>query len=695
MVLQWTPYAFVRLVLCLIAGILTATHFPVLISPFPAFMVILGLMAVVALVAFMRRRHRIRTNEGWAGLLAVYLMGYLSVPLRSETLNPDHLIHHNDEIQYYTAVVTSYPGKGAKTWKQLVEIQSVYTEGGWRKACGKVLLYFDLDGYDEPFGYGAKLFVKANPYPVAGPLNPHEFDYRRFLALQQIYRQQYLRANEAFLIGNDPSGMVTRISLAARTRAVALFRRYIPGEQEQMVASALVLGARDELDDDLYNAFSATGTMHVLAVSGLHVGIIYSMIMFVLGPMKKLRGGKLCLALLSMAILWGYAMVTGLSPSVLRATMMFSFVTIAGPWGRRANIYNTLGVSAFVLLLFDPNLIFSVSFQLSYAAVFGIVYFYPGLVKIWRPSAWATRKIWEMSCVSIAAQLATFPIALFYFHQFPVYFLLANFLAIPLSFGILVVGISMLMVSVWAPLAAATGYLLYYLVLALNKSVVFTASLPFGVVDGVYITPLQCWMLIGMMFAAILLIELRKFSVIYAGILCSFVFTLDQWTREKAGGERQHMVVYHVRGHYGLEFTDGERSYFLADSSLAADPAKIAYHMGGHRIASGVRTVSGIMGKPFVRDMDGARLMCWREYTIIHIFDREFKWPQDLAVDCAIVSNNAVRELGFANAGVRISRLVVDGSNSDYITRKLEREASDYAVAFHATGKSGAYIKEI
>lgn len=694
MVFQWTPYVFVRLTLCLIAGILVATYFPLRIPPLVAFMVVSGLAGLLVCLTILRRRH-VRINEGWTGLLAVCFVGYLAVPMRSETGNRDHLIHHHGAIRYYTALVNSYPGKGDKTWKQLVEIRSVYSEGGWRKASGKVILYLDREGYDEPFAYGALLFVKSGPHPVAGPSNPHEFDYRRFLALRQIHHQHYLRADDAFLIGSDPSGIVTRISLAARGRAVALFRRFVPGEQERMVASALILGESDALDDELYNAYSAAGTMHVLAVSGLHVGIIYSMIIFVFGGVKRFPGGKVCLALISIVMLWGYALVTGLSPSVLRATLMFSFVTMAGPWGRRSNIYNTFGVSAFALLLVNPSLIFSVGFQLSYAAVFGIVYFYPRLVKIWRPPAWLTKKMWEMSCVSVAAQLATFPIALFYFHQFPVYFLLANFLAIPLSFGILVVGISLLMVSVWVPLASFIGYVLYYLVLALNQTVVFTASLPFGVVDGVYISPLQCWMLIGMLFTVMLLIELKKFSVIYAGVLCSIVFSFDEWTRSQKQAGAQRMVVYHIRGHYGVEFTEGDKSYFLADSSLAADPGKISYHISGYRISAGIRTVSPVMETPFVRDLEGASLICWREYTIIHIFDRGFKWPRDLAVDCAIVSNNAVRELAKPATGTGISRIIVDGSNSDYIARMLEQEASDHAVAFHATGKSGAYIQEI
>lgn len=693
--IQWTPYAFVRLVLPLIGGILSANHFPVSIDPLHAFWGVSVLMMLFILAAFLRRRHGVRINGGWAGLLAIYLLGYVAVPFRSEAMDPDHLVHRHDTIQNYTAVVASYPGKGTNTWKQVAEVKSLHTKTGWRRADGKVLLYFDLDGYDEPFRYGTVLLLAGSPGPVPGPSNPEEFDYRRFLALQHILYQQYVRGDEAIPIGNDPPSTIMSLSLAARSSAVEVFRRFMPGGQEQAVASALVLGDKDGLDDDLYAAYTGSGTMHVLAVSGLHVGIIYSMIMFVFGPIRKIWGGKVCLAVLSVVILWGYAFVTGLSPSVLRATMMFSFVTIAGPWGRRANIYNTFAVSAFVLLFYEPNLIYSVSFQLSYVAVLGIVYFYPRLVTAWQPASWLGRKVWETSCVSVAAQLATFPVALFYFHQFPVYFLLGNLLAIPLSFAILVVGISMLMVAAWTPIVSVVGHLLYYLVQALNKSVMFSASLPFGVVDGIYITPLQCWMLAGLVFTAVALIEFRKANVLYAGLLFSVVFAAEQWKRETADTEKCRMVVYQVRGHYGIEFTAGARSYFLADTALATDRRKVSYHIAGYRTASGIETILDASGAPFVRELKGSRLICWKEYTIIHIFDREFKWPPDLAVDCTIVSNNAVRELPATTAGITSTQWVVDGSNSDYVARRLEQEASEHAVALHATGKSGAYIKEI
>lgn len=688
--IQWTPYVFVRLTFYLVAGILTAVHFPSRMPPLIGFSFTVGLMGVFVVLARLRYRH-LRLNTGWPGLLAVYLIGYLSVPLRSEARYPDHLVHCDGEIQSYTAVVTSYPGQGASTWKQLVRVRSVLTREGWGKASGKVLLYVDFDGYEKPFAYGDILLIKGTPTPVPGPLNPGEFDYRRFLALRQIHRQQYIGNGQALRIGNDPPSHLMKFSITARTWAVQQYRRFVPGRQEQVVTSALVLGDKDGLDDDLYDAFSSSGTMHVLAVSGLHVGIIYSIIIFVLRPLKKVRGGKLCVALVSIIMLWGYALVTGLSPSVLRATVMFMFVTLAEPWGRRSSIYNTFALSGFVLLLLDPNLIFSVGFQLSYAAVFGIVYFYPRLVALWEPSSWLARKVWEMSSVSLAAQIATFPIALYYFHQFPVYFLLANLAAIPLSFAILVAGIFLLMVSVWTPVAGTVGSLVHYLVFALNQSVAVAASLPFGVVKDIYISSLQCWMLIGLVIACILLVELRRMTVVYAGVALALIFSADAWIRAIKCAETARLVVYQIRGHYGFGLVEDSRSYFFADSSLQAQPARLAYHIGGYRLATGIRTVLSGDGKPFVSELQGGRLICWREYTIIHIFGRQFEWPQNVTVDYAIVSHNAVRGLD----GFRAQQLIVDGSNSNYVVGTLEKDASQRAVTFYATERSGAFIKEI
>src|SRR6478609_9382442 len=189
---------------------------------------------------------------------------------------------------------------------------------------------------------------------------------------------------------------------------------------------------------------------------------------------------------------------------------MFSFVALARPFGQRTNIYNTLAASVFLLLIYNPHLIMSVGFQLSYLAVLGIVYLQRPLYNLWSPESWFWNKVWETTCISIAAQLATFSLSLLYFHQFPVYFLLANLFVIPVSFVVLILGIALLLASPVVVIASGIGWALELSIKFLNLGVFVFEDLPFSLINGVYITTLQCWMLMGFVLSWILFFEFKK-----------------------------------------------------------------------------------------------------------------------------------------------------------------------------------------
>jgi competence protein ComEC len=557
------------------------------------------------------------------------------------------------------------------------------------------MLYLDQEGYAVSFEYGDVLLVSGRPQAVPGPANPEAFDYRKFLELRHIYHQHYVRGGKALSIGKDPPSAIMATAIKAREKAVEVFKRYVPGRQEHAVACALVLGYKDDIDDDLNDAFAASGTLHVLAVSGLHVSILYGIVMVALKPVRKIRGGKWAVALCGIAVLWIYAFVTGLSPSVLRAAMMCSVATLAEPWKRRSSLYNTFAVSAFVLIIHNPNLIYSVGFQLSYAAVFGIVKFYPPLLRLWEPSSWFVSKIWEVTCVSLAAQIATFPLALYYFHQFPVWFLLANLVAIPLSFVILVAGLITLAAAVWPAAATFCGYALQGTVWMLKRSVEITADLPLSVIDNIYISTFQFAMLTGIVAVVATLITHRSFVLICVCAVLSFAFAADGWIRTFNNASEKEFVVYQVRNVYGIEFREGFRSYFLADSTFSRNPDAEVYHTAGYRMANGVSSVVPATRQPFVRELKAARLIRWNGYTIIHIFSQSLEWPSYLDVDCMVVSRNALRTLNALPEGVTVAQIVADGSNSGFVVERLEQEAVSRGIPFHATGKSGAFIKKI
>lgn len=215
------------------------------------------------------------------------------------------------------------------------------------------------------------------------------------------------------------------------------------------IINALLLGQRQDISEEIYNSYTSAGAIHILAVSGLHVGIILLMLNFVFKPVEYFKHGKLIKVLILLLLLWSFALVAGLSASVTRAVTMFSVVAIAMHWKRPTNVYNYLVISIFLLLLFKPMFLFDVGFQLSYLAVLAIVAIQPLLYKFWKPKIKFLDFFWKIFTVTVAAQFGILPISLYYFHQFPGLFFVSNLVIIPflgiiLGYGIVVIILSLL-----------------------------------------------------------------------------------------------------------------------------------------------------------------------------------------------------------------------------------------------------------
>ena len=292
---RWIPYVFVRIVILFMVGILLAVYFPGLVPLLVAVSACAGCLVVYVAGVYIRRRH-IKGLES-AGLLVVLLAGYIHVLLQTESTRPDHILHLEKPITFYKATVIKSPEARNKSWKLEAAIESVKTSGQWHPQRGKVMLYYPKKDSIPVFQYGDVLIVHGTPARVPGPANPQEFDYRRFLAFRNIYHQQFLKENDVKVISNNPSSIVVQAAGRARAWCNAVLKKYISGEQEQAIAVALILGINDGLDNDLMNAYAGTGTLHVLSVSGLHVSVIYLVVLFLLRPFKNLRSGKLILAI--------------------------------------------------------------------------------------------------------------------------------------------------------------------------------------------------------------------------------------------------------------------------------------------------------------------------------------------------------------------------------------------------------------
>lgn len=692
---SWTPFPFVRLTLLFCVGILLGIYLPDILEIGLA-KIIFGLLGVLFMVvAYLRSQGKLKAlNAGVIGLLLILLAGYIQVYDSTDSRKSNHFMNDADTIRYYKAVVMKQAQEKENSWKIEAKIVAVQHRNLWRKRTGNVLLYFSKVAFVKPYQYGDVLLLKGSPQEIPPPANRGEFDYKQFLTFRKIYHQHFLRDGDAFQIGHEPPNALIEYSIRARVWADKAIKRNISGVREQATASALVLGVTDSLDNDLLSAYATTGSLHVLSVSGLHVGIIYWLILLVLKPLNKSTSGKWALAIFSILVLWGYAFVTGLSPSVLRAVTMFSCVAIARPWSRRTNIYNTMAVSAFCLLLYEPYLIMSVGFQLSYLAVIGIVYFQPIFSRWWEPKHWLWDNFWQITSVSIAAQLATFALGLLYFHQFPVYFLLSNLFVIPGSFVVLVLGIVLVGVSVYQPLAGLVGFLLEWSIKILNFGVFEMEALPFSLIDRVYITTFQCWLLILIIILTVVLFQTRKFNTMVAITFCVITLGFTRWVHFYKEIDTRQLTVYKVPGHSAWDMIDKGQAYFFTDSILVNDEESIRFHISPNRLQSGANTIYPGDQLAFSRNFPGCRLITKEGITILQILESEFSFPKTARLDYIVLGNNVFMDIRVISA-LKCKKLILDSSNSFYFASRMLKEAKKLSIDVHSVLHQGAFVTKL
>jgi competence protein ComEC len=334
----------------------------------------------------------------------------------------------------------------------------------------------------------------------------------------------------------------------------------------------------------------------------MHVGLIFWLINLVLKYFDKKKYQRIIKAIISLVIIWAYSLLCGLSPSILRASVMFSFVALGNMVKNKPNIYNTLAASAFTLMLFDSNILANVGFQLSFLAVFGIVslqkYINKWLVFDHKVSKW----FWGIISVSIAAQMATFPIGLLYFHQFPVYFLVSNLIIIPITTGIIFIAIGLIIAAALIPLgswfgllATFLGILVKWLISITNYIVVWLEKLPFSYITGIHITEIETIILfIAIAYFCNYFITRKQYLAKNAliGFICFFSiygFRYFQILNQKS------ITVYNINKTFAMQIMNGTKSTLIADSALLCNPDKIRFHIQQHIWASGIKKVDTIL----------------------------------------------------------------------------------------------------
>jgi competence protein ComEC len=624
----------------------------------------------------------------------LFCFGFLRLQNHRLDTDPNHLLWQHGEIEAYEGVVVEEPAMKARSVNVRLDIKRALIEGEWKVVTGRVNGYVSQEK-GTVLHYGDRLLVEGRPEQTGSPSNPGEFDFANYLVYNNIFHQQYI-GDQFFKLGDSTPNFVKSRSIQLRQFFKDRLTANIDDPEVRSVMLAIVLGIKDELDNDLQGAFSASGAMHVLAVSGLHVGIIYAIVLLIFKRLKvDPRKGRWWIAAISILTLWLYAFVTGLSPSVLRAVTMFSFIALAKATQRNGNIYNTLAASAFVLLWYNPYLIMSVGFQLSYLAVFGIVYLQPRFYQLLIFQHTLMDKVWAITCVSLAAQIATAPLSMLYFHQFPTYFLISNLFIIPAAFVMLLMGLGMLVLSAVPFIGEWLGTLIELFVRLINTLVYFVRDLPGSTLEGIRITTGQTWLVYAILVFLILLFYKRRFSymLVSFGVACLFAVSQIGFRNDYLSSGSFRMLD--VSNASVADFRYSHNSRLLADSVFQADESRRRFHFEPGRLLAGSNLRPDQDRLPLaVREFMGNKVICFKGETFLFLQEPlppvELKCDA-LSIDHLVVSHNALDDLNVVVDKIAFRQLLIDRSNKPYITEKLMKQAAVLDLMVHSIEKNGYF----
>jgi competence protein ComEC len=343
----------------------------------------------------------------------------------------------SNSSQSFIATITDIPVITDKFIKFQIRINTIEEKIKWHYAEGNCIVYLKNDSLLK-LNLGDNILFHTQFSHINEPQNPNEFDYKTFLENKNIFYVVYPKSAEThvFSKSNETFNFI-RIGTDIKARLVSVLRNSGLSQQAFSICSALLVGYDDEIDNDIMQSFSHSGTLHILSVSGMHTGVLYGILLAIFSLFDKYDRYKKTKLVFVMFFLILFIFITGLSPSVLRAALMLSLILIGKTFYKQGNAYNTLLLSAFILLLFNPYLVKDVGFLLSYCAVGGIMYLYPILAKLYVFENKVLQWLWTSILISVAATVFTLPVSLYFFHQFPIWFVFSNLLIIPISMFIM------------------------------------------------------------------------------------------------------------------------------------------------------------------------------------------------------------------------------------------------------------------
>ncbi|MDP9229277.1 MAG: ComEC family competence protein [Bacteroidota bacterium] len=688
----WKKAPFIRLLLPLIAGIIVQWHLQLLINVWWSLFLVSFLMLIILFFIPFFNRFRFSWLNGAAIAILFFSIGALLVwqkDIRNKQNWLGHYYRNGDGV-----VVTLQEPPVEKTNSYKAAGRAYFLIQGDKKISvqGNIILYFQKDSTIQKLSYGSQIVFTRALQPIKNSGNPGGFDYERYSLFQGITHQAYIKTDEFVLIPEKNDSWFMKFIFSTREKVLHILRNYIKEEKELGLAEALLIGYKDDLDKNLVQSYSNTGVVHIIAISGLHLGLIYWLLVLLMKPLKKRKTLRWLRPVIIIVALWLFSLLAGGQPSVLRSAVMFTCIVLGDSMTKKTSIFNTLALSAFLLLCYNPYWLWDVGFQLSYTAVLSIVIFMRPVYNWFYIKNKLLDFIWKLNAVTIAAQILTLPISLYHFHQFPNFFLLTNFVAVPLSSIIVLGEILLCAVFFITVIATVTGKILFWLIWIMNTYVERIDSLPFAIWASIQISILQTiLLLIAITGFSFWFLEKKKNGVWTGLTAILFIILLRSWSFWQSN-HQQKIIVYNVPKHPAIDIISARNYYFLGDSELLKDDFIRNFHLRPTRIKNRVEltySIKGLIKKGCCLQYRSKKIMLINKN--IRFDPLEKKQP----IDLIIISENPKIYISVLSETFLIKQVVFDGSVPLWKIKYWKKDCDSLYIPYYDINETGAFVMNL
>ena len=690
----WKTAPFTRLILPLVAGILLQWNLKIPLTFCVVALVSFSVANLLLLLLPIAARYKLRQLQAILLHLVVVCFGLLLTWQKDVRHSNDWFGQQYHDSDYLVVRINEPLIEKAKSFKADGFVEAVIHNDAVTTCKGKILLYFSKDSLLPALQYGDKILLSKNLQGIKNSGNPGAFNYERYASFQSVFHNIFLKDKDWVKLEDKNAHWFRQFIFTAREKILAILRKHISaGKDELGIAEALLIGYTNDLDKDLVQAYSNTGVVHIIAISGMHLGLIYVMLVWLFARIPYIKKSSLLQVILILSCLWLFSLLTGAAASVVRSAVMFTFIAIGKNFAKRSSIYNSLAASAFVMLCYNPYYLWDVGFQLSYLAVVGIIIFQQPIYNWFYVKNKGLDKCWKLMAISLAAQLLTFPVCIYYFHQFPNLFLFTNIIAVPLS-SIILFGEIALVAFSWIPFFGLyLGKIITWLVMMMNKIILWFSQLPFAVWDRIPATVLTTWLLYAIVIGLAVWWLNKNKTAFRLALYCLFCFTLlhayQNWQIQK----QQKLIVYNVQQHQAIDFVTGNDYQFLGDSIMLEDGVLQNFHLKPGRIAlqlnNRVDTIAGIYQRRIFHQFAKKRVV---------VIDQAIQFEpvqQKVDVDIIIISKSPRLYIARLASVFNCGLYVFDASNSLWKIDKWQKDCEELHLRSYSVPEKGAFVAEV